>query len=208
VRKENLAHSYRLPIYFRRMKNSILTITLLFSLGLNIFFLFGLQRNSPNVTQDDSVTPEISKDVSAFESGNTYPFIRVVDGDTIVVGIQGTSKYIRLIGIDAPEPNVSSGPECYATEATEHLKELTRTGTVTLYNDESQGTYDKFSRILAYVELPDGTDLGEQMLRDGYAREFMYDKPYGKRDTYISAEQSALQAEAGLWDPQMCAQNP
>jgi micrococcal nuclease len=186
------------------MKHSILIIILILSLGLNIFLLFGAQKNSPDTQAEESNPTPTTNDAPAFESGATYPFIRVVDGDTIVVGIQGTSKYIRLIGIDAPEPNLPSGPECYATEATEHLKALARTGTVTLHLDETQGAYDKFSRILAYVELPDGTDLGERMLRDGYAREFMYEKPYEKRERYLEAEQSALSTEAGLWAPQMC----
>jgi micrococcal nuclease len=140
------------------------------------------------------------------ESGSEYPFIRVVDGDTVVVGVNGTSEYVRLIGIDSPEPNDPGGPQCYAQEATDHMVELAQTGTVVLVADESQGARDTYGRLLAYVELADGTDLGEAMLRDGYAREFTYDRPYDRRDAYLAAENEALENEAGLWSPETCAQ--
>jgi micrococcal nuclease len=188
------------------MKTKLLTILLALSVCLNVYLILQSQRAPSEPATPLVAEPDSSQSTaeSAFESGSAYPFIRVVDGDTVIVGIRGESKYVRLIGIDAPEPNVSSGPECYATEATEHLKEIARTGSVVLHYDESQGTYDKFSRILAYVQLPDGTDLGERMLRDGYAREFMYDAPYARRDAYLSAEQDAMSTEAGLWSPETC----
>jgi len=113
---------------------------------------------------------------------------------------------VRLIGIDSPEPNDPGGPECYAKEATVHMRELTETGTVVLHFDESQGYRDTYGRLLAYAELPDGTDLGERMLHDGFAREFTYDKPYSRLNAYKAAEHDALTNEHGLWGTDVCPQ--
>lgn len=139
-----------------------------------------------------------------FPDEGSYPFIRVVDGDTITVGWEGDVEYVRLIGIDAPEENDPGGPECFATESTNHLQELLETGVVTLHFDESQGLRDKYNRLLAYVELPDGTDLGYIMLRDGYAREYTVALPYERTELYTTAEQDASTATRGLWGTEGC----
>jgi micrococcal nuclease len=159
---------------------------------------------SEQVEEETLVTETVAPVDTSLTGDTAYPFIRVVDGDTIVAGVNGTSEFVRIIGIDSPEPNDPGGPECYATEATEHLKELARTGTIVLVPDQTQGSRDKYGRLLAYVELPDGTDLGEAMVRDGYAREFTYDRPYDRRGTYVAAEKEAIVTEAGLWSADTC----
>lgn len=185
------------------MSKSYLTALLVLSLVCNAVLVYRL-TNAPEVPEAPSEDPASATAAISPASGNAYPFIRVVDGDTVIVGVEGRSEYVRLIGIDSPEPNDPGGPECYATEATEHLKELARTGTVVLHFDDTQGARDTYSRLLAYVELPDGTDLGERMLRDGYALEFTYDQPYARREKYLVAENEALTGKAGLWAEETC----
>lgn len=190
------------------MKLHPLTVLLTLSLLLNAYLALELaNRSQPVAEMSDQAPTEVqapTPEEAPFASGESFPFMRVVDGDTVMVGVNSRSEYVRLIGIDSPEPHDPSGPECYANEATEHLKELARTGLVVLHTDESQGTRDTYGRLLAYVELPDGTDLGEAMLRDGYAREFTYDQPYARRDAYIAAENEALETQSGLWSPATC----
>lgn len=185
------------------MSKAYLTTILILSLVCNAVLIYRIS-NAPQVPDPvPEDTAPVMTEVNP-ESGGSFPFIRVVDGDTVIVGVDSRSEYVRLIGIDSPEPNDPGGPECYATEATEHIKELARTGTVVLHFDDTQGARDTYNRLLAYVELPDGTDLGERMLRDGYAREFTYDQPYERRDTYLVAENDALTNEAGLWAEDTC----
>jgi micrococcal nuclease len=140
----------------------------------------------------------------AYESGASYPLIRVVDGDTITVGSNARTEYVRLIGINAPEPNDPGGPECYAAQATAHLRELLTSGTVVLDFDPTQDQRDMYGRLLAYVTLPDGTDVGEEMLRDGFAHEYTYDKPYTRLETYKASEADAVAHERGLWSAGVC----
>jgi micrococcal nuclease len=188
------------------MTKHYLTGALVVSLLINAVLLYQVsQLKNSRVAPDEQVVPETDTHTQqTLADGASYPFIRVVDGDTVIVGVDGRSEYVRLIGIDAPEPHDPGGPECYADESTEHLKQLLQTGTVTLYSDESQGERDTYTRLLAYVQLPDGTDVGEQMLRDGYAREFTYDQPYVRREQYLVAENEALTNESGLWAPETC----
>jgi len=186
------------------MNANILTLALVLSLLGNIFLIAELDKK--NEQPEAPVSEEQSEDDNAITipSGESYPFIRVVDGDTITVGFDGDIEYVRFIGIDSPEPNDPGGPECFATESTDHLSSLLNTGTVVLHFDGTQGLRDKHGRLLAYVELPDGTDLSAAMLRDGYAQEFTYDLPYERQALYQEAETQAQTAGRGLWAPYAC----
>ncbi len=187
------------------MNTRILTTLLVLSLGLNGYFVLQAHRDvTVTSTEEPRETPQ-QQEKAPFGSGNTYPFIRVVDGDTVIVGIEGRSEYVRLIGIDSPEPNDPDGPECYATEATEHMKAIALTGSVVLRFEPAQGYRDTYGRLLAYVELPDGTDLGERMLGDGYAREFTYGQGHTRREKYVAAENDARTNARGLWAPDTCS---
>lgn len=97
---------------------------------------------------------------------------KVVDGDTLLVDFQGTSSYIRLIGINTPE---SVAPDEYL-ESTG--KENTAEGSAAsrytkqvlidkkyVYLEFDSSEYDKYGRILAYVWIePDKSNVRENML--------------------------------------------
>ena len=190
------------------MKYRILKILLLASLISNVFLLYltielqNSQSSTPVETSETKTVTELISEVP--ESGKSYPLMRVVDGDTIVVGFEKQTQYVRLIGINSPEPNDPGGPECYANEATKHLQEIAQTGLVVLHFDESQGPRDSYGRLLAYVELLDGTDIGEKMVADGYAREYTYNATYERQERYLTAENDAIENELGLWASDTC----
>lgn len=79
---------------------------------------------------------------------------RVVDGDTIVVLVNGASERVRLIGIDAAEsvsPDASKNTEA-GRLASEHLtSELSAGQDLWLERDTSDR--DKYGRLLRYVWL-------------------------------------------------------
>lgn len=77
---------------------------------------------------------------------------RVVDGDTIVVSVDGKSQKVRLIGIDAAEsvhPDESRNTEAGA-EASAYLKSLIAPGQ-TLYLQRDVSETDRYGRLLRYV---------------------------------------------------------
>ncbi len=130
--------------------------------------------------------------------GNRVVFI--VDGDTLVVETPAGEEKIRLIGIDTPETaNSPQGEECYGAEASAFARGLLTGKKVVLSLDETQGERDRYERLLAYVEMDDGRDIGEVLIREGYAFEYTYNKPYKNQVLYQAAEAAAKKSEAGLW---------
>jgi micrococcal nuclease len=109
---------------------------------------------------------------------------RVVDGDTLRVRVaSGASERVRVLGIDTPEIG-----ECGFRAATEAARELALGRRVALTGDPSQAARDRFERLLAYVRLPDGRDLGEVLLRQGLARVYVFDRPFRRLEAYRRAE--------------------
>lgn len=131
--------------------------------------------------------------------------IRVVDGDTLHVRIDGRDETVRLIGINTPETVKEGSPiECYGPEASDYAKQALTGRTVTLEYDESQGRTDQYGRTLAYVWLEgdDGslTLVNLDEVTGGYARERQYGPtPYAWKSTFRAAQSQARAAGVGLW---------
>lgn len=123
--------------------------------------------------------------VAAERSGSV---IAVFDGDTVEVLHEKKAIRIRLHGIDCPEKDQSSGKQ--ATQATSALIFGKQ---VTLH------TYGKgkYGRTLADVLLPDGSNVNQQLVRDGCC--WWYDK-YAPDDSALKrAQEEAKGAKRGLW---------
>ena len=94
----------------------------------------------------------------------------VVDGDTLDVRLtSGKTERVRVIGIDSPERGV-----CGASDATQATRSLAGDKNVTLVGDGTQDTRDRYGRLLAYVWLPSGKDLGYQLVAEGHAKVYVY----------------------------------
>src|SRR4051794_37603279 len=93
---------------------------------------------------------------------------RVIDGDTVDVQFDdGSRERVRLIGIDTPEVVAPRKPvHCFGREASAYAHTLLDGQAVTVEADRSQGTRDRYGRLLGYLRLPDGRDFGEVMIGD------------------------------------------
>jgi micrococcal nuclease len=119
----------------------------------------------------------------------------VVDGDTLRVRlVTGKTERVRLIGIDAAERGT-----CYADRAAAHARGLALSKPVVLRGDATQDTRDRYGRLLAYVWLPGGRDLGYQLLAGGFAKVYVYRNPFQRLPAYRNAEGKAKVAPAGMW---------
>ncbi len=128
-----------------------------------------------------------------------YEVVKVVDGDTIKLLIDGETITVRLIGIDTPEsvhPDKSKNvPE--GTLASDHTKELIENKFV--YIEYGKESHDRYNRILAYVYIDENTMLNAQILEDGYAEVYTL-KPNDKyEDYFLELEDEARSNNAGLW---------
>ena len=75
-----------------------------------------------------------------------------------------------------------------------------------LESDSTQGDKDKYSRLLRYIFLEDGTNFNKMMISDGYAFEYTYQSnPYKYRDEFILAQKEARENQRGLWSPSACS---
>jgi micrococcal nuclease len=120
---------------------------------------------------------------------------RVVDGDTVhVLLASGRDERVRLIGIDTPEVG-----QCFAARATAEARRLADGRDVVLKGDATQSTRDRYGRLLAYVWLPGGKDLGFQQLAAGVARVYVYDRPFQRLSAYRRAEQTGRRRTKSLW---------
>jgi micrococcal nuclease len=115
--------------------------------------------------------------------------LRVIDGDTIDVEVNGERQRVRYIGINTPERN----DPCF-DEATQANVDLVAGKEVRLERDVSDT--DRYGRLLRYVFVND-TFANEALVAGGYAEAVLY-SPDGKHyELFSQLEVEAVQAELG-----------
>ncbi len=165
----------------------------------------GDTTDQPSNRTNNAQPDQTKTSLPAAKSGN-YKVSSIVDGDTIRVALDGNrTEAVRLIGIDTPElHDPRKSVQCYATEATDYVRSILQNKTVTLVSDPSQQDRDKYSRLLRYVFLPDGSNLNKQIVAEGYGYEYTYNTPYKYQAEFRQAQSSARTAQRGLWSPSTC----
>ncbi len=130
----------------------------------------------------------------------SYSVLRVVDGDTIVIKLDGAQTKVRLIGVDTPETVHPQKPvEAYGKEASRFTENLLRGEQVYLEYEPGANRLDKYGRLLAYVyRAPDGLFVNLEIIRQGYGH--AYTKyPFQYMDLFRDAERKARESQKGLW---------
>lgn len=152
-------------------------------------------------------TPEKTADQTAESTAEKlYPIIKVIDGDTLTVDMDGKTEVLRLIGIDTPETVDPRKPvQCFGIEASNKAKELLNGKKVRLEADPTQGERDKYDRLLRYVFLEDEIFFNKLMISEGYAHEYTYNIPYKYQIAFQQAETEARENKRGLWADDACA---
>jgi endonuclease YncB( thermonuclease family) len=169
--------------------------------------------NSVNTKTVDTKIDSIQQIQSADETKNPttdneyvyYSISKVVDGDTIKININGKEETFRLIGIDTPETvDPRKVVQCFGVEASNKAKELLSGKKVRIETDSSQGTYDKYDRLLGYIYREDGLFYNKYMIEQGYAHEYTYSTPYKYQKEFKNAQKEAQDNNRGLWSPNTC----
>ncbi|MGB1286467.1 MAG: thermonuclease family protein [Aggregatilineales bacterium] len=99
-------------------------------------------------------------------AGDSAQVVRVIDGDTIEVNLNGENQRVRYIGMNTPERD----EVCYQ-EATDANRNLVEGQTVTLVRDTSDT--DRFDRLLRYVYVGN-TFVNWELVEQGYAEAVLY----------------------------------
>lgn len=149
---------------------------------------------------------EFENQIPKQTQSNFYPIVRAIDGDTIVVKIEGRDETIRLIGIDTPETvDPRRSVECFGREASDRAKEVLNGKSVRLERDEMGTDRDKYGRSLRYLFLDDDTNFNETMIKEGYAYEYTYENAlYKYQNEFKQAEEYARENKRGLWADGVC----
>ena len=116
---------------------------------------------------------------------------RIIDGDTIEIA----GERIRLFGIDAPEAR----QQCRDAQGADYAcgRDAARILTALIGGRPvscTLVTHDQYARDVATCEAK-GHDLGEAMVRAGYARDY----PRHSKGRYAAAERDARAARRGIW---------
>ena len=137
-----------------------------------------------------------------------YKVVFDIDGDTLVVDMNGKPEKIRLIGVDTPETHDPRKPvQCYGLKAAALTKSKTEKHVIRLVADPLSTNRDRYSRLLRYVYLQDGTFWNEQLIRLGYG--FAYTGfPFSRSEQFINDQTYAQKQHLGLWHDCTPTRNP
>ena len=132
--------------------------------------------------------------------GANATVVRVVDGDTVQVDIDGRREKLRLIGIDTPETVKPDTPvQCYGPEASAFTKQLLPEGTAVRVERDVEAR-DDYGRLLGYVyRADDGLFVNLEIVAQGYASLLTFPPNVAHVDEFVAAARAAERANLGLW---------
>ena len=142
------------------------------------------------------LTPLFSGDSGPSRS-ETATVVRVIDGDTIEVDLDGWRYTVRYIGINTPETNrPSRGVEFYGPEASARNRELVEGKTVRMEFDVS--STDRFDRLLGYVYVDDEM-VNATLISEGFAVASTFPPDTKFADRFENIQMQAMENRRGVW---------
>jgi endonuclease YncB( thermonuclease family) len=142
----------------------------------------------------------------------TVEIVKVVDGDTLHVLLEGEVVPLRLLSVDTEEkisgrplssptkPQTVFGEET-ARWAREFFAQLGRPARIGLAFPEGRRR-DTYGRLLCHVLLPDGRDFNLLLVELGKSPYFnKYGDSLVAHQDFVRAQTAARAARIGLWDP-------
>ncbi len=166
------------------------------------------KKKDTSKNQENKSNKEQEKTTKQIDDGDfNYEKVfikRVVDGDTVIVEVDGRETRVRISGVDTPESvgDFKENPQYYGVEASNYTKKMINKKWVYLEYDEKK--YDKYDRILAYIwtDVPNSefkNFFNAQLISNGYAK-WYNDKDNKKYARYFRELQSeAKRNKLGLW---------
>lgn len=161
---------------------------------------------------DDTKKAEEEKAKRISEHYQKAKVSRVVDGDTIVVNVDGSEYKLRLIGVNTPEiHHPQKGVEFFGKEASAFTEEKLNGKDIYLEKDVSDT--DRYQRLLRYVWLTPPKDPSNPtyeevrdnsfngvLVRDGYANASTYPPDVKYSEWFSKIEAEARNNSKGLWN--------
>ena len=133
---------------------------------------------------------------------------KCIDGDTARFFINGESKTVRFLAINAPEIQHDDVlEEFYGKESSEYVcKVLNRSSKIKLQYDPKSEKVDKYDRVLAWVFVDDKL-LQSELVSKGYAEvKYLYDD-YLYSNDLKDLEIKAKEKKLGMWSNRSTSKN-
>jgi len=126
--------------------------------------------------------------------------LKVVDGDTVDIDIDGRTERVRLIGVDTPETKHPTKPiECFGPEASAYLTQLLPKGT-TVRIERDVEARDRYGRMLLYLYLgSNDLFINLDLVARGYGTPMSIEPNTFHRNDFVRAAAQAEAANVGLW---------
>jgi micrococcal nuclease len=133
--------------------------------------------------------------------------VKVIDGDTIEVLLDGKNERIRLIGVDAPElEHDNRQSQHFGQESKSFVTRQLKNKKVSLFRDNLCSDRDKHNRLLRYV-YADEKLFNARIIATGYAYAFCA-FPFERKDQFLQLEAMARENNRGMWGNQKSDQTP
>ena len=128
-----------------------------------------------------------------------YSVTEFIDGDTVVVDMNGVPEKLRFIGVDTPETHdPRKAVQCYGQNAAAFTKHLIGSNRVRLEADPLGTNRDRYGRLLRYIFLPNGQLVNAEIIKQGYGFAYL-SFPLTRADEFRGYQASAQASSLGLW---------
>jgi len=122
--------------------------------------------------------------------------IRVIDGDTVILGGLGSS---RIVGVDTPETvKPDTSVQCFGPRASNFSKHVLGAAVRVRYRVALEPV-DAYGRSLVYLWLPDGRFFNAMLIRRGLARPLPFPPNTRYAPLFARLAGSAARRGRGLW---------
>ncbi len=123
----------------------------------------------------------------------TGKVVKVADGDTLTILVDGQKERIRLVGIDTPEKK----QPVWGPAAKDFTTRLAMGKTVRVETDVEER--DRYGRVLGYVYVGK-TFLNLELVRQGYAMLYTSPPNVAHTDAFLAAQREARAAGRNIWN--------
>jgi len=189
----------------------VAVLILIWGLGREILFPFQKSSRTKNKTSHSQKQVDSSSNPNS-QSHEKADVVRVVDGDTVVILLNGQEEKVRLIGVDTPESKNNEKARRDSSKTGESVSEIVKLGKEAAQYTKSilpKGTKvtvetdvqprDRYGRLLAYLYLENGEMVNSLIIQNGYAQVMTIPPNVKYEDLFRKLMKEARENNRGLW---------
>ena len=189
----------------------VAVLILIWGLGREILFPPQKSSRTKNKTSHSQKQVDSSSNTNS-QSHEKADVVRVVDGDTVVILLNGQEEKVRLIGVDTPESKNNEKARRDSSKTGESVSEIVKLGKEAAQYTKSilpKGTKvtvetdvqprDRYGRLLAYLYLENGEMVNSLIIQNGYAQVMTIPPNVKYEDLFRKLMKEARENNRGLW---------